>query len=88
MGEAVEILRRLGACEHVPAGEERPLRAIETAERWVRGEDGVTLADVRSANAAAYAAAATAARAETLGRCADLVRARIPWAAVRRALRG
>jgi len=36
----------------LPAGEERPLRAIETAEAWCRGE--ASLDDVR---AAAYAAA-------------------------------
>src|ERR1700690_3794315 len=43
---------------HVPASGLRPLRAIETAEAWVRGEPGVTLEMVR---AAANAAAANAA---------------------------
>ena len=54
--------------KHVPAGEERPRRAIETAERWARNA-GPTLQEVAYAavnaavNAAAYAAnsAATAA---------------------------
>ena len=47
----------------VPAGEERPLRAIETAEAWCRGE--ATLDEVRAAGdaAAAYAAYAAAAYA-------------------------
>ena len=35
----------------VPAGEERPLRAIETAEAWCRGE--ATLDEVRAARSAA-----------------------------------
>lgn len=38
--------------QFVPAGELRPLRAIETAERWARGDRSVTLDDVRSAAAA------------------------------------
>ena len=45
----------------IPAGEERPLRAIETAEAWCRGE--ATLDEVRAARYAAYAAAADAAAA-------------------------
>jgi hypothetical protein len=48
------------ALPHVRAGESRPLRAIETAEAWARGDDGVTLANVRSAAAAAAAFAAAA----------------------------
>jgi hypothetical protein len=53
------------ALRHVPKGEERPRKAIETAEAWARGEDGVTLDDVREAYAAdaAYANAAAAAYA-------------------------
>jgi len=44
------------ALVHVPEGETRPLVAIETAERWARGE--ATLDEVRVARrAAAYAAA-------------------------------
>jgi hypothetical protein len=48
----------------VPAGEERPLRAIETAEGWCRGE--ATLDEVRAARraAAAYAAYANATYAD------------------------
>ena len=86
----------LAACEcarlalaHVRAGEDRPRIAIETAERWARGEAGVTLANVRAAAAdayaaaaadaaaaaaAAYAAAAWAARTSTHAACADIVR--------------
>ena len=45
----------------VPAGEERPLRAIETAEAWCRGE--ATLDEVRAARSAAVDAAAYAAAA-------------------------
>ena len=48
---------------YVPDGEDRPRVAIETAERWARGE--ATIAEVRSAtadaDAYAYAAAYTAA---------------------------
>ena len=78
----------LAACEcarlslvHVRKGELRPLKAIETAEAWARGE--VPLEDVRSAaayaaDAAADAAAAAAAdaRSKTLATCADIVRRR------------
>jgi hypothetical protein len=51
------------ALPYVPDGEERPLRAIETAEAWARGDTGVTLEQVRFAAADADAAfvAATAA---------------------------
>jgi hypothetical protein len=52
------------ALRHVPAGEMRPLRAIETAEAWCRGE--ASLEQVRAAStayAAYYAAAAAAAAA-------------------------
>jgi len=60
--------------DHIPAGEKRPLAAIEMAEAWARGQDGASLDDVRraaeattayaSAHAAtAYAAAAAAASA-------------------------
>jgi len=62
----------LAACEcarltldHVPVDDERPRLAIETAERWARGEGGVTLEDVNMAAdaAAAYYAAAAAVAA-------------------------
>jgi len=80
------------ALPHVKQSETRPLAAIETAERWARGEDGVTLAMVRAAaNAAdaAYAAAnaadaadaaAALARSKTLARCAEIVREAYPQA--------
>jgi hypothetical protein len=53
------------ALPHVRAGEERPLRAIELAERWARGEADVSRQEMRAADAAdaAYAAAAYAAYA-------------------------
>ncbi len=44
----------------VPAGETRPLRAIEVAEAWCRGE--ATLDEVRAAADAAWVAASAAAR--------------------------
>ena len=48
------------ALVHMPAGEGRPLAAIETAERWARGDASVSLEDVRQAAYAAYAAYAAA----------------------------
>ena len=82
------------ALSHVPAGEERPRIAIETAEAWARGE--ATLDDVRRAVQAAsaavfaanaafadFAAAAYAAtRSASLARSADIVREIIPWEAM------
>ena len=55
------------ALPHVRASDTRPVVVIETAERWARGEDGVTLADVRAAAAHAAASAfdATDAAAHT-----------------------
>ena len=47
------------ALKHVTKGEERPRVAIETAERWARGE--ATIEEVRAAAAAAAAASASAA---------------------------
>ena len=47
---------------YVPDGEDRPRVAIETAERWARGE--ATIAEVRSAAAAAADACATDADAD------------------------
>jgi hypothetical protein len=54
----------LAACEcarlslHIlPDGEDRPRIAIETAEKWARGE--ATMEQVRTASCAAYAAAAS-----------------------------
>ena len=42
---------------YVKKGELRPLRAIEVAEAWARGGEGITLEDVRNA---AYAGASAA----------------------------
>jgi hypothetical protein len=50
------------ALVHVPAGETRPLNAIETTEAWCRGE--ATLEQVRKARRAAYAATAAAYAAD------------------------
>ena len=50
------------ALKHVPEGEKRPLQTIETSEKWAKDE-GVTLAEVHDAAAAAYAAADAAAAA-------------------------
>ena len=82
------------ALVHVPAGEDRPRLAIETAERWARGD--ATIEAVRAAHSGAYAAAAATcsiyaadaadARAKSLAHSADLVRAQIPWATVEAAL--
>ena len=77
---ACEIART--ALQYVPAGEDRPRVAIETAERWTRGEATIEEVRVATANAtAAYAAAAAAAyaanasdRKEILAKCADIVR--------------
>jgi hypothetical protein len=44
--------------KYLPAGEDRPRVAIETARRWARGE--ATLKEVRDASDAAYAARAAA----------------------------
>ena len=48
--------------EYVPDGEVRPLKAIEAAEAWAKGDASVSIGDVRAAaRAAAYAAAYAAA---------------------------
>ena len=59
---------------HVPAGETRPLEALETAEAWTRGE--ATIEDVRAA------AEAAEKRESALAECADLVRRHIPFAEI------
>src|SRR3972149_1927405 len=51
------------ALKYVPKGEKRPLVAIQTAERWARGERGMTMENVATAWDAAGAAADAAARA-------------------------
>ena len=72
---------------HVPAGEDRPRIAIETAERWVRGTAtkqkcrdaaDAAYAVANAAYAAADAADAAAAKATTLRQCAEIVRRHIP----------
>ena len=76
------------ALKCVKKGDNRPLKAIETAEAWANGTEGVSIQDVKdaaadaaayaayAANAAAYAADAAddATRTETLKQCADIVR--------------
>jgi hypothetical protein len=57
------------ALPFVRSGEERPLRCIETAERWARGE--ATIGEVREARRAAAAAAAAAAYAADAADAAD-----------------
>ena len=66
------------AIARVPAGENRPLRCIEIAEQWARGENGIMIVDVKRASDAAYAAAYAAAKKGTLSKCADIVRAHYP----------
>ena len=48
---------------YVPKDELRPLLAIETAEQWAKGENKVTLDDVRKAASASYTASASSAAA-------------------------
>ena len=72
------------ALGHMPAGEERPLRALETAEAWAREEPGVTLGDVRKAAAAADAADAD--RKTALASMVPLVKQHLPLAMVEAAL--
>ena len=69
------------ALPHVPASEERPRIAIETAEQWARGENGVMLDNVKraAADAAAYTAADAAyTRKRTLSLGADIIRKHYP----------
>ena len=73
------------ALPHVPAGKERPLLAIETAERWARRERGVTL-DMVLAAARAAAAVADAA-ADAAAAVADVADADAAAAARTEALR-
>jgi hypothetical protein len=80
---------------HVPAGEMRPLKAIETTEAWARGDAGVTLSDVAAAASAADAAASAADAAFAAGaagaatthrQCADIVHSHITAADIRAGL--
>lgn len=68
------------ALPFVKKGESIPLKVIETTEAWARGEGGITLKDVKTAAAAAYSAAySAAARLSILKRCADIVRSFYTW---------
>ena len=51
------------ALKYVPKGEKRPRIAIETAERWARGDATIEDLSLTSAASAAYAAAYAAYRA-------------------------
>lgn len=59
------------ALPRLPEWETRPLRAIETAERWARGEEGVTLDDVQKAADAASRASYASAAADAADAAAD-----------------
>jgi len=84
------------ALVHVPAGEDCPRVAIETAERWARGE--ATLHEVRAAAGAAEASAwaaeaaawsaGAAGRTQSLAHSAALVRGIIPASAIVAAVEG
>jgi hypothetical protein len=79
--------------KHVPAGELRPLRAIEAAEAWARGVEGASLEKVQeaayaasNASSAAYAAsyaasyaAYSAEKSASLAQSAAIVRQFITW---------
>ena len=68
------------ALPHVPESETRPLKAIETAEAWTRGE--ATIEDVRAAADAAWEAeAARAAREAARAARAAWAAADAAWAA-------
>jgi hypothetical protein len=84
---------RLAACacartalQYVPAGEERPLRAIETAEAYARGEateEERSVAESAAWSAARSAAARSVAESAALRDMAPLVRKHVPWEAIR-----
>ena len=58
--------------KYIPEDEKRPIKAIQTAEKYARGVKGITLQDVRSAAAADAAdAAAYAAHAAAYADAAD-----------------
>ena len=67
----------LTACEcarlalpYVRQGEKRPLKAIEAAEQWARGEHNITLSDVGAYAAADAASACAAGAADAACACA------------------
>jgi hypothetical protein len=63
-----EIARQ--ALNHVPVGEVRPLRAIEMAEAWARGEATIQRVRITASDAANAAACATFAGAAAAGAAA------------------
>lgn len=66
------------ALPYVTPGESRPLKSIETAEKWARGGE-VSRTELAFSVVAAYAAHASyAAHAATLQTCADIVRQHYP----------
>ena len=69
------------ALKHVPAGEARPRLAIETAEKWARGE--ATIKQVRTAawDAGYYAASCAASHAASSAAWAASSAASAAWAA-------
>ena len=80
---ACEIARL--SLRYVPNGETRPLKAIETAEKFAGGDKGISLQNVRNAaDAAAYAASraddAANAKKEMQIKCAEIVRKHYPKA--------
>ncbi len=101
IGERIENIKQrkllvLCACQcarlslkYVKKGEKRPRIAIETAENWAKNIKGITIEDVKNADAvssasaasasavsAAYTASASVAavRSRTLKKCANIVR--------------
>ena len=76
--ERKQLIKAACACtrlslKFIPKGEERPLKAIETAEAWANNEDGFTLQQVAAA-ASAASASADAARNQMHKRAAEAVR--------------
>jgi hypothetical protein len=69
------------ALVHVPDGEDRPRRAIETARAWAGGGGNVSLDDVRQAANAAYAAADAAYAAYAAAYAANAAYAAAAYAA-------
>ena len=67
------------ALPHVPAGETRPLEALETTEAWTRGE--ATIEEVRAAAEAARAARAARAAADAATAAWAAEAAAAAWAA-------
>ncbi len=60
------------ALPYVAPSENRPLRAIETAEKWARGQENIILSQVENAAYAAFDAFAAAAAAAFAAACAAI----------------